>query len=159
MLNKAKEQESIEILSDLEICELHEAFNIFDIDSNGSIETSQLGILMNFLKQNPSKEELTQIIKETDIDNTNKIYFNQFLKIMAKRIKNKKDDEDKDLCNIFNRLDRNHNGYISIHEIEFIATHFGENVTKEDIEGMMKEADTDRDGYISLEEFKMIMKN
>ena len=46
MLNKAKEQESIEILSDLEICELHEAFNIFDIDSNGSIETSQLGILI-----------------------------------------------------------------------------------------------------------------
>ena len=29
-------------------------------------------------------------IKDTDVDNTNKIYFNQFLKIMAKRIKNKK---------------------------------------------------------------------
>ena len=41
-------------------------------------------MLMNSLKQYPTKEDLSKIIKEIDIDNMNQIYFNQFLKIMAK---------------------------------------------------------------------------
>ena len=159
MLSKAKEREFIELLSEQEICELHEAFNIFDIDSDGSIEASQLGMLMNALKQYPTQEELNQIIKETDIDNTNQIYFNQFLKIMAKRIKDTKDDEDKYLKSLFLSLDRNNNGLISIHEIRYIVTHSGENLSEKEIEFLMKEADTDGDGYISYEEFMMIMKN
>ncbi len=159
MLSKAKEREFIELLSEQEICELHEAFNIFDIDSDGSIEASQLGMLMNALKQYPTQEELNQIIKETDIDNTNQIYFNQFLKIMAKRIKDTKDDEDKYLKSLFLSLDRNNNGLISIHEIRYIVTHSSENLSEKDIEIIMKEADTDGDGYISYEEFMMIMKN
>ena len=159
MINKSKEREFIELLSEQEICELHEAFNIFDIDSDGSIETSQLGMLMNSLKQYPSKEELAQIIKETDVDNTNQIYFNQFLKIMAKRIKDTKNDEDKYFKSLFLSLDRNKNGLISIHEIRYIVTHSNENLSEKDIEIIMKEADTDQDGYISFEEFMMIMKN
>ena len=159
MLSKAKEREFIELLSEQEICELHELFNIFDIDSDGSIEASQLGMLMNALKQYPTQEELNQIIKETDIDNTNQIYFNQFLKIMAKRIKDTKDDEDKYLKSLFLSLDRNNNGLISIHEIRYIVTHSSENLSEKDIEIIMKEADTDGDGYISYEEFMMIMKN
>ena len=159
MLNRSNEREFIELLSEEEICELHEAFNIFDIDSDGSIETSQLGMLMNALKQYPTKEELNKIIKETDIEHTNQIYFNQFLKIMAKRIKDTKDDEDKYLKSLFLSLDRNNNGLISIHEIRYIVTHSGENLSEKEIEFLMKEADTDGDGYISYEEFMMIMKN
>ena len=159
MLSNSKEREFIELLSEQEICELHEAFNIFDIDSDGSIETSQLGMLMNALKQYPTKEELNNIIKETDIEHTNQIYFNQFLKIMAKRIKDTKDDEDKYLKSLFLSLDRNKNGLISIHEIRYIVTHSSENLSDKEIEFLMKEADTDGDGYISYEEFMMIMKN
>ena len=159
MLSNSKEREFIELLSEQEICELHEAFNIFDIDSDGSIETSQLGMLMNALKQYPTKEELDNIIKETDIEHTNQIYFNQFLKIMAKRIKDTKDDEDKYLKSLFLSLDRNNNGFISIHEIRYIITHSNENITESDIRAMMEEADTDGDGYISFDEFMTIMKD
>ena len=159
MITKSKEKEFIELLSEQEIWELHEAFNIFDIDSDGSIETNQLGMLMNALRQYPTKEELAQIIKETDADNTNQIYFNQFLNIMAKRIKNRKDDEDKYLKRLFVTLDRNKNNLISIHEIRYIVTHSKENISEKDIEIIMKEADTDGDGYISFEEFLTIMKN
>ena len=157
MASKDKEREFIELLSEQEICELHEAFNIFDIDSDGSIEKSQLGMVLNALKQYPTKEELDEIIKETG--NSNQIYFNQFLKIMAKRIKNIKEDEDKYLKNLFTQLDRNKNGLIQLHEIRYIVTHSEQNLTEKDIEIIMKEADTDGDGLISYEEFMTIMKN
>ena len=159
MKNNLKEKQFVEFLSEKEICELHEAFNMFDIDSDGSIELSQLRILMNSLKQyTRNKEELIKILKEEHIYNTNQIYFNQFLKIMAKRLKHRKNDEDKYLKNCFLSLDRNKNGYISLHEIRYIITHYNEEITEEEIKDLMEEADTDKDGYVSFDEFMTIMK-
>ena len=158
-MSKIKEDEFIELLTEQEICELHEAFNIFDVESDGSIDSKQLIILMNSLKQYPSKKELDKILEEFNIDKNDLIYFNQFLKIMAKRLKDIKEDEDRHLKNLFSSLDRNNNGLISIHEIRYIVTHSSENISEKDIETIMKEADTDGDGLISFEEFMTIMKN
>ena len=158
-MSKNKEDEFIELLSEQEICELHEAFNIFDFESDGSINSKQLIMLMNSLKQYPSQKELEKILNEFNIDKNGQIYFNQFLKIMAKRLKNIKEDEDRYLKNLFSNLDRNNNGLISIHEIRYIVTHSNENISEKDIETIMKEADTDGDGLISFEEFMTIMKN
>jgi calmodulin len=158
-MSKNKEDEFIELLSEQEICELHEAFNIFDVESDGSIDSKQLIILMNSLKQYPNQKELEKILNEFNIDKNGQIYFNQFLKIMAKRLKNIKEDEDRYLKNLFSSLDRNNNGLISIHEIRYIVTHSSENISEKDIETIMKEADTDGDGLISFEEFMTIMKN
>ena len=158
-MSKSKEDEFIERLSEQEICELHEAFNIFDVESDGSIGAKQLIILMNALKQYPTQQEIEKILSEFNIDINGQIYFNQFLKIMAKRLKNIKEDEDKYLKSLFSSLDRNKNGLISIHEIRYIVTHFGEDISENDIETIMREADTDGDGLISFEEFMTIMKN
>ena len=158
-MKKKKEDEFIELLSEQEICELHEAFNIFDVESDGSISANQLIVLMNALKQNPSKTEIDDILNEFNIEKNGQIYFNQFLKIMARRLKNIKEDEDKHLKSLFMTLDRNQNGLISIHEIRYIVTHSSEDISESDIEIIMKEADTDGDGLISLEEFMTIMKN
>ena len=152
-MSKSKEDEFIERLSEQEICELHEAFNIFDVESDGSIGAKQLIILMNALKQYPTQQEIEKILSEFNIDINGQIYFNQFLKIMAKRLKNIKEDEDKYLKSLFSSLDRNKNGLISIHEIRYIVTHSRENISQNDIEIIMKEADTDGDGLISFEEF------
>ena len=153
-----KEAEFIELLSEQEICELHEAFNIFDTKSDGSIETSKLGLLMSALKQDMKEEELEEIIKKVDTDNLGIIYFNQFLQIMAGKLKNIQEDEDEFLKNVFNTLDRNGNGLISIHEIRYIVTHSNESLTENDIALIVHEADTDGDGLISFEDFMSIMK-
>ena len=84
---KNKEEEFIERLSEQEICELHEAFNIFDVESNGSISVSQLIMLMKALKQSPNKTELENILNEFKVDKNGQIYFNKFLKIMAMKLK------------------------------------------------------------------------
>ena len=61
-MKKKKEDEFIELLSEQEICELHEAFNIFDVESDGSISANQLIVVMNALKQNPSKTEIDDTV-------------------------------------------------------------------------------------------------
>ena len=158
-MSKNKEDEFIERLTEQEICELHEAFNIFDVESDGSITVNQLVMLMKALKQSLNKNELENILNEFNIKEDGRIYFNQFLKIMARRLKDVKEDEDNYLKSLFANLDRNKNGLISIHEIRYIVTHFGEDISENDIETIMREADTDGDGLISFEEFMTIMKN
>ena len=94
-----------------------------------------------------------------DINKDGQIYFNQFLKIIAKRLKiSRKNNEEKYLKSLFDELDRNNNGLISLHEIRYIVTHSNENISEKDIEFIMKEVDTDGDGLISFEEFMIIMK-
>ena len=114
---------------------------------------------MSALKQYPTEKELEDIIKEADINNEGKIYFNQFLKMIAKRLRNIKEDEDEYLKSLFSSLDPDNNGLISIREIKYIVTHSNENISEKDFEIIMKEADTDGDGLISLDEFMTIMKN
>ena len=77
---------------------------------------------------------------------------------MAGKLKNIQEDEDEFLKNVFNTLDRNGNGLISIHEIRYIVTHSNESLTENDIALIVHEADTDGDGLISFEEFMSIMK-
>ena len=48
--------------------EYQEAFLVFDKDASGTISTGELGMLMRSLGQNPSEEELMDMINEVDVD-------------------------------------------------------------------------------------------
>lgn len=68
-----------------------------------------------------------------------------------------KDDEDL-LIQVFNTFDYNHDGYISISELDKVMKKLGENLSKRELQDMINEADTNRDGCIDFEEFKRIIK-
>ena len=153
----SKENEFIQSLSEEEICELREAFNIFDVNSDGTINKDQLYLLFS-LKQYPTKEELEDILKAEGYEKLDQINFGQFLKIMGKRINNKKDDENTYLKNLFERLDINNNGIISLDDIKHIVLHSNEQISEEEIELLINNVDVDEDGFITFEEFLNFMK-
>ena len=158
MIN-SNDEEFINIISEQEICELHEAFNLFDINSEGVIPVNKLSSLLFSLKQYLTKEELKDILKNEGLDNLENINSNQFLKIFEKKVYNKITDEDVYLKNVFDSMDSNNNGLISIHEIRYIFLHSNEKITEEEIELIMKNVELNKDGFINFEEFLSIMKN
>ena len=155
----SKENDFIQFLSEEEICELREAFNIFDVNSEGTIDKDKLVLLLFSLKQYPTKEELEETMKAQGLDKLEQINFDQFLKIIGKRVNTKKIDEDVYFRNLFDSMDRNKNGMISIHEIRYIILHSNENISEKDLELLMNNVDSDNDGLISFEEFLSFMKN
>ena len=56
------------ILSSMISPEFKAAFDMFDTDGGGDISTKELGTVMRMLGQNPTREELDEIIEEVDED-------------------------------------------------------------------------------------------
>ncbi len=146
----------VENLTDEKIMEFKAAFELFDKDRNGKITSKELGTVMRGLGQNPTEEELKQIIREVDLDGNGTIDFKEFLCLMVKKMKDT--DTDEELLEAFKVFDRDGNGFITSHELRNIMNSLGENLSPEEIEEMIKEADLDNDGQIDYEEFvKMMM--
>jgi len=56
----------MEKLTEQQITEYKEAFNLFDKDGDGAISTKELGTVMRALGQNPTEAELVDLINELD---------------------------------------------------------------------------------------------
>ena len=146
----------VENLTEETINQFRYFFDLFDKDSSGSITTKELGTIMRNLGQNPSEEELKQMINEIDFDKNGVIDFNEFLYLMVKKMNG--NDTEEELLEAFKVFDRDGNGYVTSHELRCVMTTLCEETSPEEIEEMIKEADIDGDGQVDYQEFvKMMM--
>lgn len=142
-------------LSDEEVAEFREAFGLFDKNGDGTISSSELGTIMRSLGQNPTENELQDMINEVDVDGNGTIDFDEFLNMMAKKMK--ETDSEEELREAFRVFDKDGNGYISAAELRHVMTNLGEKLTDEEVDEMIREADLDGDGTVNYEEFVTMM--
>ena len=105
----------VENLSEERITEFKAAFELFDRDRDGAINNNELGTVMRNLGQNPSEEELREMIKEIDLDGNGVIDFNEFLYLMVKKMNT--NDTEEELLETFKIFDRDGDGFVSSHEL------------------------------------------
>ena len=95
--------------------------------------------------------------QDVDLDGSGTINFKEFLYLMAKIMN---DDETEELLiEAFKVFDKDGNGFITSHELRNIMIHLEEDLTPEEIEEMVREADINNDGTIDLEEFVKMMSS
>jgi len=144
-----------QILSDEKISEINETFKIFDKDKDGYITTKELGDIMKGLGQNPSEAELQNLINEVDIEGNGTIDLKEFIGLMAKKMKEPENEEE--IIEAFKVFDKDGNGLISSDELLHVMTSLGDNLTIEEVEELIKDADLDKDGYINYAEFVKLL--
>merc|ERR1711977_208946 len=142
-------------LTEEQIAEFKEAFSLFDKDGDGTMGTKELGTVMRSLGQNPTEAELQDMINEVDTDGNGTIDFPEFLSLMARKMKDV--DVEEELIEAFKVFDRDGNGFISHAELSHVMRNLGQQLTGEEVDEMIREADIDGDGQINYEEFVRMM--
>ena len=136
--------------------EIKEAFDLFDTDGSGSIDSKELKVAMRALGFEPRKEEVKRMIAEMDKDGSGTIEYNEFEDMMAAKMAER--DPREEILKAFKLFDDDNTGKISFKNLKRVARELGENMTDEELMEMIEEADRDGDGEISQEEFLRIMK-
>ncbi|XP_025942133.1 centrin-1-like [Apteryx rowi] len=111
---------------------------------------------MRALGFEPKKEEIKKMISDIDKEGTGKISFNDFLVVMTQKMAEK--DSKEEILKAFKLFDDDETGKISFKNLKRVAKELGENLTDEELQEMIDEADRDGDGEVNEQEFLRIMK-
>ena len=141
-----------------EVSGLHDIFSLMDRGCNGKVSAEDMKQLLNSLKCYPNDAELSRIIVEVDFDCDGEISFEDFLVYCLKQeTRCSAVEEDKEIKNAFDFLDRNGDGYVSAADLRHAMRSIGQDVEEQQAEEMLAEVDEEGDGRISYECFKNIM--
>jgi len=143
-------------MDELMNAEFKEAFDEFDKDGSGSISTKELLGVMRSMGQNPTEDEVLELVMEVDLNGDGTIDFQEFLQMMKK--KSSEEDQMEDLREAFRMFDRNKDGYIDLTELRKVTSLMGATLSSSEIQEFMLEADKDGNGKIDYEEFVNMMK-
>jgi len=128
---------------------------IFFTRLSGTIDADELGTVLRSLGNQPTDEEVEDMIKEADEDGNGTIDFAEFIKMMPTQERD--DDAEAEMLEAFRVFDTDGNGSITADELRQIFLNLGEKLTEEEIADMIEEADTDGDGEINYQEFVTMM--
>mmetsp|Transcript_21379 Transcript_21379/g.19450 ORF Transcript_21379/g.19450 Transcript_21379/m.19450 type:complete len:171 (-) Transcript_21379:22-534(-) len=142
-------------LSDEEIEEIREAFNLFDTDGSGTIDPKELKAAMQSLGFEAKNQTIYQMIADIDKDGDGSIDFDEFLDMMTAKMSDK--DSKEGIQKVFNLFDDDGTGKISLRNLKRVAKELGETMSDAELLEMIERADTDGDGEINVDEFYSIM--
>lgn len=136
--------------------EIREAFDLFDTDGSGTIDTKELKVAMRALGFESSKEELRKLVSQVDKDGSGTVDFTEFLDIMTSKMGDR--DSREEMIKAFRLFDDDETGKISFRNLKRVALELGESISDEELQEMIDEADRDGDGEVSQDEFIKIME-
>ena len=157
--------------------ELREAFDLFDTDGSGTIDTKELQVALRALGFDSKKEKVRKMIADIDLDGsgapyphphptpttcvaslglaTGTIDFEEFVEMMTGKMGDR--DSPEEIRRVFKLFDDDETGKISFRNLKRVARELGENMTDEELQEMINKADLDGDGEVNEEEFMRIM--
>ncbi|XP_006891943.1 PREDICTED: calmodulin-like protein 5 [Elephantulus edwardii] len=144
-----------ENLSPEQMEEYKAAFTQFDTDGDGKINLQELGQVMKSLGKEVSEEELKMIMKMVDTDGDGSISFQEFLAALSKARKGSSSEEEMQAA--FRVFDVNGDGHITVAELKQAMGNLGVELSDEELDQMIREADTDKDGQVNYQEFARIL--
>ncbi|XP_064884172.1 uncharacterized protein LOC102085725 isoform X3 [Columba livia] len=128
-------------LTEEETAELREAFDLFDPDGEGLIDVGDLKMNVRALGCELEKSEMKKIVSEFGEKGSGKA----------------EPCEKKEILKVFNAFDCDGTGKISLEDLKAVAEEVGEDISEEELQEMIDEADVDGDGEVDEEEFLRIL--
>ena len=131
---------------------------MFDKDQSNNIETEELKDAMRALGVQLNKEDLKTLMEKADKDGSGAIDFEEFLALMVQLIQYQ--NPKLEISKAFRMYDDDEGGTIDFNNLRKVATDLEEDtyIDDEEIEKMIKLADTKGAGSVDFEDFMAIMR-
>jgi len=131
-----------------------EAFNTFDADGSGTIDTQEMKLLLEAIGEAPTEEELFRFMADVDEDGTGEIEFAEFLRAFEKQRGGQEElENEEDTLDAFIALggEPDKTGFIDIKKlVRVVKEEFCMTIK---IERLVEELDKDKDGKLNYREF------
>jgi len=133
-------------LTEEQITEAREAFDLADKEGTGKIKSQEVGIVLRSLGHNPSQEDLQKLLRgRTEISQ------DDFMDMLDEELK---DEHDADELRVaFTVFDRDGQGSISAAELRFMLANMGEKMNYDEVDMLLEEAGIGEDGMFRYNEF------
>ncbi|XP_061212770.1 LOW QUALITY PROTEIN: uncharacterized protein LOC133214094 [Neopsephotus bourkii] len=135
--------------------DIREAFDLFDTDGSGYVDVKELKVAMRALGYEPRREEIKKMASDIDKEGIGKISFSGFLRVITPKMAEK--DFKEEILKVFKLFDDDGTGKISFKNLKRVARELGANLTDEELQEMIDEADRDGDGQVNEQEFLSIV--
>ena len=144
-------------LTEEQIAEYKQAFFPYDIDGEGTIQSKDLSAVLNSLGKNPSKAEIEDMLNElnTTIDGT--IDFPEFLSLLAHSCTFNESSVEDDFIEACKQFDKLGVGTISKDQMRDVITKIGQNITDQEVNELLNDANVDGNGNIDYEAYLLIL--
>ncbi|EDO07912.1 EF hand domain containing protein [Babesia bovis T2Bo] len=143
-------------LTDQQIAEIREAFNIFDTNGRDCIEAREFKMVLKALGFDPSTDEMYSIMATVDKNDTGVVTYEEYFKVVKSKMLER--DPMEDILKSFKLFADPNTNTIGLKDLRNIADELGEVVTDEELAEMIREADRDKDGVVNQSEFVKIMR-
>lgn len=140
-----------DVFTEEQLEEFKETFSLFDKEGDGTISVKEIPTVTRALGQHPTEEQMRELVSALEAEGHATIEFPEYLNILAKTIKDT--DPETELTEAFKVFDKEGTGSISGADLRLIMTTYGETLNAEEVDEMIKEADTDGDGIVDYAEF------
>eukprot|EP00090_Calanus_glacialis_P004964 TRINITY_DN13775_c0_g1_i2.p2 TRINITY_DN13775_c0_g1~~TRINITY_DN13775_c0_g1_i2.p2 ORF type:complete len:166 (-),score=56.96 TRINITY_DN13775_c0_g1_i2:84-581(-) len=151
--------------SDLQLIDFFKTvFATYDKNGDGTIDTTELGLVLRALGREASEEKLTELIEEFDVDHNGKLDWTngEFLMVVAAiDVVDVNLIDDLVFSAAFRTFDQDANGQITPLEMHIVVGLFLPMELKEQddfVEDLIRKMDTNRDGKIGYSEFVKFVK-
>ena len=144
-------------LTEEELAEFREIFNLVDLDKGGTISKDELKQLMTTLGLKPSAEELNAMVDEIDSDGNGEIDFDEFVQVMSRKVN--ADYTREQVKRAFRTFSLGApSGMVSLDAVKDALMNYGtEKLDKEQVEELVAQLETNADGFLNYEEYVEMM--
>ncbi|XP_038617367.1 dynein regulatory complex protein 8 isoform X1 [Tachyglossus aculeatus] len=139
---------------------IKDAFEVFDLETNNTVDVREIGTIIRSLGCCPSEGELHDLIAEVEEDEpTGYIHWEKFLPMMTKVLMEKRyrPIPEDILLRAFEVLDPSKRGHLTKEELVKFMTEEGEPFTQEEMEEMLSAAVDPDSNIINYKDYLAMM--
>lgn len=146
-------------LTEDEINEFREIFNLVDKDGGGSISKAELSELLDTLGIEATPEEVDAMVNEIDADGSGEIDFEEFVAVMSRKVNaNYSSEQVRQSFKVFEGTCPP--GYVKAEALMKALSQYGtEHLSEDQARDLVSQLEVDMNGMIHYSEYVTMMMN